>query len=622
MAAMSDGADELLLLREEVRLLRYRFNLLVEHSSEAIYLKDLDSRYVYINEAGASMMYRRPDDLIGQDDEGLFAPDVAREIRADDQHVISTGQTAVIRTMRAMTNGTRIDFLTVKRPWFDGDGTIVGVVGTTQDVTELADAQREAAEAAEGFRTLVETMAELVIVHRAGAILYANPAALGALGRRESDLTGGMLSHLARAKDRSVVAGLGAGAASRAEVGFLRPDGAVVLVELSDVPASWCGEPARVAIGRDVTVRRRMDAQLQDADRLAAVGMLAGGIAHEIRNPLTFVLGVVRELAASTGDEASKARLLDVVDAAERIEAIVQGVSGLARPDTDAGGPVDVEGVIDRALLLAGSRLRDRAVVERSARGNATVIGSERRLVQVVINLLVNASQAIGSGHTMGKVSIQTAIVGTSVRIRVRDSGPGVPMAVATRIFEPFVTTKPSADGTGLGLWVSRGIVAEMGGSLELENPGAPGASFLIALPVATAPQVELRPLAVRPRLLLVDDERLISDLLSDGLSGTFDVQACDGVAAALAKVQAEPPFDIVLCDLIMPNGGGERLFQELGTLGVRPPMCFMSGGAATPEARQFLERERILPIDKPFRIGDVRRRLLIALGARTNASE
>lgn len=625
---MSESDGELERLRAELQLLRYRFNLLVEHSAEAIYVKDLESRYIYINEAGARMMYQRPEQLVGRNDEGLFAPEVAAEIRADDLHVIRTGQTAVIRTARTMTTGAHLNFLTVKRPWFDADGRIIGVVGTTQDVSELVDAQREAAAATESFRTLVEAMMEVVLVHRQGIVRYANPAALVILARVEAEVVGAPLGEFVRPEDRAVIEQLASDGRGRAEVGFVRSGNGVALVELSDVPGTWCGESVRVAIGRDVTARRRMDARLRDSERLAAVGMLASGVAHEIKNPLTFVLGQAQALLGLCHDAPIQARLRDLVDAAERIEGIVAGVSALARPEVDGPGAADVEGAVDRALLLAGVRLRDRAQVLRERGGVPLVVGSERRLVQVLVNLLVNAGQAVGTGATMGEIRVSTRRNGGMVEIRVHDSGPGVSLDTADRIFEPFVTTKAPGEGTGLGLWVSRSILDELGGTLELENPGVRGACFAIRLPVAeppagaTVPAEAAAPVVVpstpprpaptqKPRLLLVDDERLISDLLVDGLSGSFDVVATDGVDAALAVVAGAPPFDLILCDLIMPMGGGARLFDELGRRGKRPPMVFMSGGAATPEARHFLERERLTPIEKPFRIGDVRRRLL-----------
>lgn len=629
---MSENDGELERLRAELQLLRYRFNLLVEHSAEAIYVKDLESRYIYINEAGARMMYQRPEQLVGRNDEGLFAPEVVAEIRADDLHVIRTGQTAVIRTARTMTTGEHLNFLTVKRPWFDADGHIIGVVGTTQDVSELVDAQREAAAATEGFRTLVEAMMELVVVHREGVVRYANPVALALFGQPESNVVGVPFAEFVRAEDRPVIDRLASDGRGRAEVGFLSEGGVVALVELSDVPGTWCGEPVRVAIGRDVSARRRMDARLRDSERLAAVGMLASGVAHEIKNPLTFVLGQGQALLAAASEPATQARLRDLVDAAERIEEIVAGVSALARPEADSPSSADVEGAVDRALLLVGARLRDRAEVRRERGGVPHVVGSERRLVQVLVNLLVNAGQALGAGPTMGTITVTTTREAGMVELRVRDSGPGVPVEMASRLFDPFVTTKPEGEGTGLGLWVCRSILAELGGSLELLNPGERGACFAVRLPVAddaptlppraaspagARPRAAPRPADVRkPRLLLVDDERLISDLLVDGLSGSFDVVATDGVDAALTLVAAGPAFDLILCDLIMPMGGGARLFDELNRRGVRPPMVFMSGGAATPESRHFLERERLTPIEKPFRIAEVRRRLLAVMDA------
>ncbi len=593
---MDDSGEELERLRAELQLLRYRFNLLVEHSAEAIYVKDLESRYTYINEAGARMMFQRPDQLIGRDDEGLFDPGVAAEIRADDLHVIRTGQTVVIRTQRVMNSGQRVAFYTTKRPWFDAEGRIVGVVGTTQDVSELVDAQREAAAATESFRLMVESMAEAAIVHQDGLIRYANPAALAVLGRGEPAVVGARLADFVRPEDGALLHTLVGGAAGPVEVGVVRPDQEIAILELSDVAASWCGEPVRVAIGRDVTAQRRMRGRLQDSERLAAVGMLATGIAHEIKHPLTVILGQAQVMAARAPAGPERDRLADLIDAAERIAGIVAGVSALGRPEVEEVGVVDLEGAADRALLLAGVRLRDRAEVVRVRGGVVGVAGSERKVVQILLNLLLNAAQAMGNAATPARITVTTGMDAGQVFIRVADTGPGVSTRTASRLFEPFVTTKPAGEGTGLGLWVSRSMAQELGGTLDLENPGGAGASFILRLPAAATvgavrPRVEVAvPSAaaatalVRPRLLLVDDERLISDLLVDGLSGSFDIVATDGVEAALRAVEEGPLFDLILCDLIMPRGGGARLFDELGRRGVRPRMLFMSGGRPRPK--------------------------------------
>ncbi len=630
----TDERTELESLRSELQLLRARFEQLVEHSAEAMYLKDRDSRYVYVNQSAAAMMFRRPSELIGADDTGVFAPDVVLDIRADDLHVMRTGETAVIRTARVMATGVRLEFLTVKRPWFSADGRIQGIIGTTQDVSELATLQRESAEASEGFLALLESASESIFVHSDGVVAFANPAALRMLDRSEAQVVGAPLGAAARPQDVDIVERLRANSGGWTELGFLRPDGSVALVEMSDVAAFWCGSPARVAIGRDVTERRQLEGQLRNADRLASAGVLAGSLVHEIRGPLTYVLAAGRQLTEEGLPPAAAARMGDILDAAERIEGLVSAVSALARPDSGQVEPVHPEGAIDRALLLASARMRAGVKVQRVRGGVPAVMASERRLVQVLLNLMVNAAQAVESGGG-GTLEVATFEEGGTVGIRVRDDGPGVPLDVANRLFKPFATTKSESEGTGLGLWVSRGIVEELGGTLELENPGRPGASFVVRLqlaPAGSAPAVPAptpreppRPAAAPstpvapsglPRLLLIDDEELIREVLVQGLASSFEVVASSGVNEALAALAAGPPFDLVLCDLVMPDGGGPRIHAELASAEPRPRVLFMSGGAPTAAAREFLAVHGIEPIAKPFRLSALRQRLLDELAA------
>ncbi len=623
---------ELALTRAQLRATRGRLFDALENSAEMVYVKDLDGRYEFINDAGAALLGLTPREVIGATDREIFEPEVAAEIAVQDRRVVATGEPLTVRVRRPFPDGPH-DLVTRKWPWRDDDGRIVGVAGVTRDATEEDTARREAAELAIGMSHVVDALPDVVLVYRDEVLLHVNPVALSVLGRAEAELVGAPLGAVVRPDDLERLHQLRTGTLSGGSSEFLldRADGNGVLLDVRDVAVPWYGRPARLLVGRDITARRRAEAQLASTDRMAALGLLASGIAHEIKNPLTFVLNRVAELEARAGG-ADRIALADIRDAAERIAVIVRDVSGFARPD-DVEAPVaDVEAVIDRALVLARSRLKGVKIKrEKGARRPARV--GERRLCQVVLNLVVNAAQAVGN-RTGGSVSISTGEEGRTVVVRVRDNGPGVPEEFAARIFEPFVTTKEPGEGTGLGLWLSQSIVEGLGGRLVLENPGEPGACFALRLPVSSEAMptrtlsLPPRPVSTRaraapppsvgvsrPRLLVVDDEPMIADLVTMGLSDQFEVVYAEGVLPAIAYLQAAERFDLVLCDLMMPDGGGARVHAEVFSMvRSRPKIVFMSGGAADGESRRFVEEERIEPVEKPFRLADLRARLLAVL--------
>ncbi len=627
-------AAELALTRAQLRATRWRLFDALENAAEMVYIKDLDGRYDFINDGGAALLGLTPREVIGASDREIFEPDVAAEVIAQDRRVVATGEPLTVRVRRPFPDGPH-DLVTRKWPWRDDDGRIVGVAGVTRDATEEDLARREAAELAIGMSHVVDALPDVVLVYRDEVVLHANPVALSVLRRSEAELVGAPLGNIVRPDDLLRLQQLRRGTLSGGSTEFLveRADGNGVLLDVRDVDVPWYGSPARLLVGRDITARRRAEAQLASTDRMAALGLLASGFAHEIKNPLTFVLNRVAELEARA-DGADRIALADVRDAAERIAVIVRDVSGFARPDATEEPLADVDAVIDRAVVLARSRLKGvRVKRDKGARRPARV--GERRLCQVVLNLVVNASQAVGN-RTGGTVDITTADEGRTVVVRVRDNGPGVPVELAARIFEPFVTTKEDGEGTGLGLWLSKSIVEGLGGRLVLENPGEPGACFALRLPVSAEPMpartlsLPPQPLPMRartppppragvsrPRLLVVDDEPMIADLVTMGLSDQFEVVYAEGVLPAIALLGGAERFDLVLCDLMMPDGGGARVHAEIASMRPsRPKIVFMSGGAADAESRRFVIDERIEPVEKPFRLAELRAYLLAVLRA------
>jgi signal transduction histidine kinase len=376
--------------------------------------------------------------------------------------------------------------------------------------------------------------------------------------------------------------------------------------------------------------RRKMQQRLFTADRMVSVGTLAAGVAHEINSPLaTVILGLevaIERLSQLTGALDAQplvaanlaevqASLRDVHDASERVCRIAQDLRSFSWAGSDdPRGPVDVERVLESALRIAWSAIRYKARLVRSYAQVPPVLGSEPRLGQVFLNLLLNAAQAIPEGELeRHELHLATRWADGRVVVEIRDTGKGIPADVLPRIFEAFFTTKPFGVGTGLGLTICQQIVTGLGGEIEISSDAGKGTTVRVSFPPADAAlEVAEQPgspepgrgFAGRASILVVDDDPVIGSVVRRVFSGEHDVVAAGSVAEALERLE-EPGahFDVILSDMHMGRGSGVDLYEALARK--LPPLAaklaFMIGGAVTPTTREFLARVPNSRIDKPF---------------------
>ncbi len=355
---------------------------------------------------------------------------------------------------------------------------------------------------------------------------------------------------------------------------------------------------------------------LAQSEKLAAVGNLAAGVAHEINNPTAAVLANLAYLLEplSQGEPLPH----DARQCLEESFASTKRIGRIVRQLLDAGrvaggqhgriAPLPLARVIKAAL--ANTRVQQQHVDIHVAVDEARwVRGDEGLLTQVLTNLLANAAQAIAEARPRGRIDIVAHVEGERVMLSVKDDGPGVPEAAKSRLFEPFFTTKAQGRGTGLGLAVSLGLMRAQGGDLRLHSSSADGCTFVIELPACDAPKEESGASRVAPspraamRLLLVDDDPIVLDALRRSLGAWFHVRAVDNVTGALELLREPAAFDLALCDVIMPDGGAERLVATLVEHGspFAAKTLFMTAGAVTPAARSFVEANRNRVLQKPI---------------------
>ncbi len=408
---------------------------------------------------------------------------------------------------------------------------------------------------------------------------------------------------------------------------------------------------------RDESETRNLQAIVAQADRLSSMGMLAAGVAHEINNPLAYVLFNVEtlaqelpRLAAATarcctalrdavGDAAfteiagedtallEPSMLSDAADRAvealggtRRIQDITRGLGTFSRVERTERSKVDVHRAIESAINMAYNEIKFRARLVKDFGRIPAVLASEGKLSQIFLNLLINAAHAIDEGEVeKNRIVVRSWADEANVFVEVTDTGKGISAENQKRIFEPFFTTKGVGMGSGLGLAICKNLVSELGGEITIDSEPGRGTRFVVRLPVQTTPADEApaSPPAelaghppVRGRLLVIDDEEAIRKTLIRLLGRDHEVMAAASGKEAQAILESDANFDLIVCDLMMPQMTGMDLHAWLAGRNSRlaAQIVFMTGGAFTPKAHDYLSGTGNLKIEKPFSGANLRR--------------
>jgi PAS domain S-box-containing protein len=590
-------------------------------------------RRIWTNETAARQLGANPERALTLD------PDADVPVQMVDS-VIPRPPSVPMRDVRVVdTDLLRVDHgkVPIRMATVDVDvGGHPGVVRCQMLTSELRGTQQALESSERRFRELIDAAPDWVIILDDWRIVYANRAVVEMADAASADeLVGTSFETLVHPADlpsvrERVEEVMRSGKPHPpAESRLLRADGSGLPVEVISMATEWEGRPAVLWIGRQTAPRREAQAELRQAGRLSAIGTLAAGVAHEINNPLAYVLlnlqYLVRELPKPKREperfEALVDRLNEAQHGAARVRSIVRDLRDFSSPGQTVMGTVDLRRALAAAINVSRAQVGQSVQLVANYAEVPPVRGDAARLEQVFLNLIVNAAHAFDSG-SMGKREVQLKLfpVGPDrVGVEVRDNGVGIPAELLDRVFDPFFTTKPAGLGTGLGLPICHSIVNAHGGSITVESKVGKGTTFRVILPVFQEP-VSIPSIAPPPmpkgegtawaRVLVVDDELPVAAMVSRLLADEFDVRLATSGREALDLLLRDPTFDVILCDLLMPGMSGMDLYRELAQRapGYHERLIFMTGGAFTNRAAEFLESTSQPRLEKPFDLEQVRR--------------
>ena len=498
-----------------------------------------------------------------------------------------------------------------------------GFVVTQRDVTARRRLERQDREAEMLLRKVLEACPSNLVMSRVddGEVLYRSPSAAALLGAGRN-----APSHFASRDERAdfITALLPNGRVDGMRVTLLHPDGTPFPASVSARMIEYRGEDVMVSaivdMTREVALRAELEAQRETIfqnEKLSALGELLAGVAHELNNPLSVVVGHAMMLREEASDPDVLRRIDKIGAAGERCARIVKSFLGMARQEPAVMAPVDLDAAITAGLeaARAGSGLRV-PVTTTLAGGLPRVMADADQMAQVVLNLVMNADQAIAATGRGDRIEVSSRLAADgAVEIRVGDNGPGIPAEIRGRIFEPFFTTKEVGEGTGLGLALCYRVVTSHRGRIAVEPRPGGGSVFVVGLPpapevavVAPEPVVALAE-GQGARVLVVDDEPDVAELIREILSRQgFEVEHAGSGEAALALIRRHD-YAVILSDLAMPGLDGRGLYAALGR--ERPVLQrrvgFVTGDTAGPAAHAFLAATGRPRLEKPIAPDELR---------------
>jgi PAS domain S-box-containing protein len=504
----------------------------------------------------------------------------------------------------------------------------VGTIGVARDITLRKQAESEIAAAEAHYRRLVATSPYgMYALDAEGRLVDANQALATILERPAEELIGMSFLDVVAPEGRDLADPRvrrpreGRREVDEVESWVVRPSGERRRVIIRSIAVDEEGAVARShGVVRDVTEERAMEAQLRRAERLASVGSLVGGVAHELNNPLAAIKGFAQLMMLDEHSPEDREALETMLREADRAASIVSHLRVLAQQTVDdvrAQTAVDLNDVVRHVLKVRRYTLEtgNVRVVEELDPALPPVWANRDQMEQVAANLILNAEQAMAGQARPAVLTVRTLVGGSRVCLDVSDTGPGIPREHRERIFDPFWTTKPPGQGTGLGLSLVHGFVAETGGEVSVESEMGVGSRFRVSVPALgaagadpAAPAEAEAATAARPvRALLVDDEEAIRRSLRRFLTrrGIEVQEAADG-EEALRHIRDQPAdraFDVILSDLRMPGLSGDRLLETLRAdgRGYDRRLIVMTGDSASSEAAGILAAVGVPVIFKPF---------------------
>ncbi len=619
---------------EAERLRGYR--RIVDRANDLVFAHDLEGRILYANAATRRALGYEPDELVGMSVKSVVPPGAADDAMWERRRRRMAGDaTTFLYEVDLVAKDGRSVPYEVGSTSIEEGGRTVAVFVIARDITERRRAQEALRRSEERFRAAAEGGFDafflMEAIRDAGGsvcdfrIVELNERALELVGVRREHLIGRSFRETVKTPGRDAFI---AKCARVMETG--RPFEEEFQPESPDVRAAWVrhqvipvGDGVAVT-ARDVTERHRLEEELRHSQRMEAVGRLAGGIAHDFNNLLTAINGYGELLLSRVPeDDALRIDVHEICSAGERAAALTQQLLAFSRRQLLKPERLDLSAVVADMDKMLRRLIGEHIGVETRLAPDPCLVHADRgQLQQVVMNLVVNARDAMESGGTLTLETANLGGDGPDVRrepgappgryamLLVRDTGCGMDEETLAHVFEPFFTTKPSGKGTGLGLSMVYGIVQQSGGQVAARSKPGQGSTFRIFLPlapaeaaVAAAPAPEAAAAGGRETVLLVEDEALVARLAERVLSeaGYTVLRASDGVEAEQVFQQHSGTIDLLVSDVVMPHLGGPELAERLRTARTDLPVLFLSGYNDSAVLGRGLLRRDTSFLGKPF---------------------
>ena len=620
-----------------------RFTELFETLQEGIYFTTPDGQILDANPALVRILgYENKEDLLKVNARDLYVQPGERERMVE--LLRGSGQLKDSEIQLRRKDGQVIHCLDNTSIIRDSAGQIIRYQGALIDITDRRRMEQKLHDEQEFARRLVNSFPDLIVViDKERRYRFVSPSIEELLGYKPEDLVGRIVGERSHPEDKmamdelcgSILSGKESFVSIEYRTQHRNGTWRVFRAAASPLYDADGKITGLVASSRDFTELKRLEQQVIQSEKLAAIGQLIAGVAHELNNPLTAILGISDLLREKAIGEDDKRQLELVHQQARRAADIVGNLLAFSRPAKAQKVALSLSEMVHRTLQLHEYSLRvNNIIVDFTPDPSLpAVLGDANQLMQVFLNLIVNAEQAIrgvkSSGSLRVRMGTREGMGGKLVWATVEDDGPGIPADALARIFDPFFTTKRPGRGTGLGLSICMALVKEHGGTIEAQNSPSGGALFTVALPAMAVPKAEAAATSgadTRPAMpvelsgrtiLVVDDEASIRELIQAGLSTRgVKVECAENGEQAIRMVNeavaAQRPYDAILCDVKMPGLSGEQLFTRLAeeqevTSGVfMKRFIFMTGDLIDQGTMGAVRESGVRCVQKPFRVSDL----------------